>query len=153
MYIMKNKVNLQAILGLTLFMILSPLAIRVSFAKTLPRAIKSQSAKVGKPAVSGTLIVSPKLSRDRKILNVYFANLNKVKSVSYTLTYKTNGKDEGIGGSIQNSGIYSTSRQLVFGTESSGVYRYHSNITGARLEVVAILSSGKKLIKRFTIKV
>lgn len=121
-----------------------------STAKRLPRAgsgvkrVRSGGASV---------IVSAKLRADRRAINAYFANLNLASSVTYSLTYKTDGKVEGVGGSIDTAGVYSTSRELVFGTESGGVFKYHSNITDAKLEVVSTLKSGKKAIRRFRVRV
>ena len=127
------------------------LGITFTEAKMLPKRASFKAAKKGRGG--SQIVVSAKLRGDRRAVNVYFANLNQASSVAYTLSYQTGGKQEGIGGSIDTRGVYSTSRELVFGTASGGVYRYHSNITNARLEVVTTLKSGKKAIRRFRIKV
>lgn len=133
-------------------LILSFLGPPAAMAKRLPKAVVSSKAGKKFAAPSG-VVISAKLRGDRRAINLYMSNLNLAQAVSYTLSYDTNGKGEGIGGSVDPKGIYSTSRELVFGTASSGVYRYHSNITGAKLEVIATLKSGKKIVKRFKIKV
>ena len=97
--------------------------------------------------------VSQKLRKDKKALIVYFNNLQTTKSVSYMLIYKTNGQEEGAGGSVKPSQGSTTSRELLFGTCSKNVCRYHPNITNMSFEVTAQLISGKKLTKRYKIKI
>lgn len=96
--------------------------------------------------------VSARLRGDRKALNVSFSNLKKARNVMYILMYQTNGKDEGVSGSIDLSSD-STTRELLFGTCSSGVCRYHTSITNMKLEVTSEMTSGKKTLKRFRIRV
>lgn len=120
-------------------------------AKVLPRFQNTKSA-IKKPVSSG-VAVSVKLRADRKALYIYFNNLRSAKNVTYTLVYQTNGKDEGVSGSIDSSAGNSPMRELLFGTCSSGVCRYHSRITSMKLEVITALPSGKKTLRRFRIKV
>lgn len=122
-------------------------------AKTLPQS-KSVKPAIRKSTGGGNVTVSPRLRRDKKALVVSFGNLQSAKSVQYTLVYQTNGKDEGAGGVITpQRAINSTSRELLFGTCSSNVCRYHSGISNMRLEIVTELTSGKKSIKRYSIKI
>ena len=102
---------------------------------------------------AATFSVSPKLRKDRKALVVYFNNLQTTKSVSYMLIYKTNGQEEGARGSVNPSQGSSTSRELLFGTCSKNVCRYHPNLSNMSFEVKAQLKSGKNLIKRYKIKI
>ncbi len=122
-------------------------------AKVLPQSKKTTKSSGGGKAVSSGVSVSPKLRADRRALVISFNNLSKASSVSYTLTYQTNGKDEGVSGSVNSASGNSTSRQLVFGTESSGVPRYHTNITNARLDVTVEMANGKRSVKKYRIKV
>lgn len=69
------------------------------------------------------------------------------------LTYKTNGQEEGAGGSVNPSQGSTTSRELLFGTCSKNVCRYHPNLSSMSLEVKAQLRSGKNLLKRYKIKI
>lgn len=121
-------------------------------AKLLPRFQGGSAVKKTTYVASG-LVVSAKLRGDRQALFVYFSNLNKVTSVTYTLMYQTNGKDEGVSGTMDATGGNSTSRELLFGTCSSGVCRYHQNLSNMKLEVTSTLTSGKQTIKRFRIRV
>lgn len=119
-------------------------------AKVLP-----QATKIGKPAVqtvSSGITVTPRLRTDRNALLVNFGNLQKTTSVSYTLVYNANGQEEGAGGTISSSDN-TTTRELLFGTCSGNVCRYHENITNMRFEVTSTLKSGKKTLKRYRIKV
>ncbi len=119
-------------------------------AKILPR-FKSSAKKSS--AVSSGVAVSPRLRKDKKALIINFGNLGKAKNVTYTLMYQTNGKDEGVSGSLDSSAGNSASRELLFGTCSSGVCRNHGSITKMKLEVITELTSGKKFLRRFGIKV
>lgn len=137
----------KIILIIFLLSIISPVE-----AKLLPRFQGGSTVKKTTYVASG-LVVSAKLRGDRQALFVYFSNLNKVTSVTYTLMYQTNGKDEGVSGTMDSTGGNSTSRELLFGTCSSGVCRYHQNLSNMKLEVTSTLTSGKQTIKRFRIKV
>lgn len=120
-------------------------------AKILPQSKPNSKTVVKKSQGSGISVV-PKLRRDRQALIVYFGNLQNAQSVSYMLIYKTNGQTEGAGGSVKPSEGTAT-RELLFGTCSKNVCRYHPNITNMRFEIEAQLTSGKKLIKRYKIKI
>ena len=61
-------------------------------AKMLPQAAKSgPKAAVAKNSVGTGISVSPRVRADRRAVIVNFANLQNAKSVSYFLTYSTNG--------------------------------------------------------------
>ncbi|MFA5770742.1 MAG: hypothetical protein WC894_04590 [Patescibacteria group bacterium] len=122
-------------------------------AKVLPR-FKGSSASAGKKsAVSYSgLVISPKIRSDRQALVVTFSNLQKVKNITYTLMYQTNGEDQGVNGSLDSSSGSSVTRELLFGT-CSDVCRYHSNISNMKLEVVSLLPNGKQTMKRYRIKI
>lgn len=122
-------------------------------AKILPQAAKSGSKQAVVKSSGIGVSVFPKLRADRKALTVNFANLQNAKAVSYTLTYKTSVQEEGAIGSLNLTGPSSTSVELLFGTCSKNVCRYHTNISNARLEVSYKSQTGKKYVKRFRIKV
>ena len=118
-------------------------------AKVLPRFQSTKST--GSGYVSG-IGVSARLRADRRALNVYFSNLQKANSVMYTLIYETNGKQEGASGTIDITSS-NASRELLFGTCSPPACTYHQNITNMKLEVLTELTTGKKTMKRFRIRV
>lgn len=121
-------------------------------AKLLPR-FTNKSKNVRQRVVSSGLVVSPKLRFDRQALILTLSNLDKVKNVTYTLMYKTNGIDQGAQGTLDSSSSgQSVLRELLFGT-CSDVCRYHSNITNMKLEIVIELLSGKQTLRRYRIKV
>ena len=119
-------------------------------ARILPRF---QNKGAPKGTVYSGLIVSPRLRTDRRALLVTFNNLQKVKNTTYTLIYQTAGKDEGASGSLDSSTGNSLNRELIFGTCSSGVCRYHTNLTSMRFEVISELPSGKRSLKRYRIRI
>lgn len=132
------------------FLFLMPIQ-EIYAAKILPQS-KSNSKTVVKKSQGSGISVTPKLRRDRQALIVYFGNLQNAQSVSYMLIYKTNGQQEGAGGSVRPS-EGNANRELLFGTCSKNVCRYHPNITNMSFEVTAQLTSGKKLTKRYKIKI
>lgn len=118
------------------------------FAKVLPR-----SRGVSRSGGRTGYFVSARLRPDRLALNVTFNNVGPVADISYSLSYQTAGNQEGAGGSIQPTGAGSLTRELLFGTCSAGVCRYHTGITNAKLEVTTTFKSGKQAVKRFKIRV
>jgi len=121
-------------------------------AKLLPRF---GNQTVTRPYTSSTSPVSvkPFLRADRHALNVSISNLTKAKSVCYLLYYQAQGLDKGVNGCLDSSAGNQVNRELVFGTESSGVFHFDENITSAKLEVTTELLSGKKTMKRFRIRI
>lgn len=121
-------------------------------AKILPQS-KSTGKAVVKKSQGSRISVTPKLRRDRQALLVYFGNLQNAQSVSYMLVYKTNGQEEGAGGSVNPALGNNANRELLFGTCSKNVCRYHPNLSSMTFEVKAQLKSGKNLTKRYKIKI
>lgn len=131
------------------------LNVSLADAKLLPQAKGSSlTAKTKMVNSNKSTSVFPKLRKDKKALIVSFGNLGFAKSVEYSLIYRTQDHEEGAGGSINmqtESG--GATRELLFGTCSKTVCRYHTNISNMRLEVISQLKSGKKTLKRYRIKV
>lgn len=142
----------KAIFVVTFIFLFSIFLPKVDAAKVLPQS-KSNNKPAVKQSTGSGIAVTPKLRRDRQALNVYFGNLQNAKSVSYMLIYKTNGQEEGAGGSVNPSLGNSASRELLFGTCSKNVCRYHPNLSNMSFEVKTQLKSGKSLIKRYKIKI
>lgn len=143
---------MKIIYFIAVFIISFFLNTRAVEAKLLPRFQKVTGVKA-KVSYSSSPTVSVRLRGDRKALNLNIGNLRTASSVSYTLSYQTNGKDEGVAGTIDPAGQASIAREILFGTCSSGVCRYHTGITNAKLEIISSLNSGKRVIKRFRIRV
>ncbi|MBN1263116.1 MAG: hypothetical protein JW991_02040 [Candidatus Pacebacteria bacterium] len=89
---------------------------------------------------------------DRLGLLVAFSGFERVSSVTYSLSYTSNGVPEGIGGTI-TSGPGNEERELLFATCSSGICRWHQNIQNARLVISSKLKSGITVRKPYRIKV
>ncbi len=140
-----------------ILVILTTVIISLIFTSTVEAKVLPQAAKSGKSITvksTGTTIgVSPKLRADKKALRVYFSNLQTVSAVSYLLIYKTNGQEEGAMGGLNLTGGSSQNQELLFGTCSKNVCRYHTNIKDARLEVSYTTKAGKKYLKKFRIKI
>lgn len=122
-------------------------------AKVLPQSAKAGVKSSAGKSFGSTINVYPKLRADRRALNVNFSNLKNAKSVSYMMVYKTNGQEEAAMGALNLTGASSQSSELLFGTCSKNVCRYHSGISDARLEVSYTSKNGKKYLKKFRIKV
>lgn len=121
-----------------------------AYARLLPRYQNTRKVSAGTPLGA---YVSVRLRGDRLALLVSFGNLQKVTNATYTLMYQTNGVDQGVSGSLDSSAGNSVTRELLFGTCSSGVCRYHSGITNMTFEVNSALPNGKQVIRRFRIRV
>lgn len=122
------------------------------FTESQPVLAKKSLLKQTSTGTGGvSVIISPKLRSDRLALIVNFNNLFSAKSVSYNLNYVSNGVPQGVGGSIIPA-ANSAYRELLFGTCSSGVCRYHTNITNMRFVVTTNLKSGGQFVKRFKVK-
>lgn len=104
-----------------------------------------------KKPLSGVGIVTQKI-KGGKGLNVTFSNLQTVRSVSYILSYEANGQAQGVVGSISPGKKKSIKRQLLYGTCSAGVCRYHKNIKKTVLEVTSTLKNGRQTTRTYKIR-
>ena len=138
-------------LFITIFIVFFTLTTTVD-AKLLPRYASTGTAKSTTKSVGNTIAVSPKFMSGKTGLKVGFSNVGAANSISYMLSYESNGKQEGIAGSVRPA-EGNTSRDLLFGTCSSGKCVYHKNIKNCVLTVTAQLKNGKKQVKKFNVKV
>ena len=120
-------------------------------AKVLPQALKSGPGQTF--TKSAGIGVSPRLRSDKRALEVYFSSLQNASSVSYLLTYATSAQDEGAMGTLNLNKGSSQSTELLFGTCSKNVCRYHTGISNMRLEVTYTSLSGKKYLKKYRVKI
>lgn len=141
---MKNLFRLSFIFLITLISLTS--SSFVFAAKPRPRPAG------GSVVSTGSSFISVRLRSDRLALFVNFLNLSQYNSISYILTYNTDGVDQGVQGSVPPAGQGSTSRELLFGTCSKNVCRYHQNIKNMHFVITAQTLSGKTLVKKFLIR-
>lgn len=144
-----HGVRIIVIVGLLTIFLLSSTD---SHAKVLPRFQSSGGSSSTSARSYSGVSISPKFLPGRNGLRVAFGGLQYATEVSYMLTYETNGKSEGVTGSVK-PGEGSTSRDLLFATCSSGVCTNHGKISNMRFEVTSKLKSGKTSIKRYRIRV
>lgn len=107
-------------------------------------------------AAAGTVGVAyskARLSQTTNSVVITFLNLNRVKRVTYTLSYTASGIQQGVVGTLVPSGQSGDSRDLYFGTCSHGVCTAHYNIKNVTLLVQTTLTSGATHTKRYRIKV
>lgn len=152
---MKSKVVLSLVLVSAIFFAVSA---EVSAKRLLPQAGGGTTSTSGTSKSTGTktqgVTSVVKFRSDRKAVNVTFRNLKIAKSVSYTLSYLTDkGITQGAGGDVSPTSPDPTLRELLFGTCSSGVCRYDTGITNAKLVVTTTLKNGRKIVKGFRLKV
>ena len=143
---MKRKFIFGAILFLFLFSLTTPaysLRIRARKARS-GGGVKVSSASRGAKAYV-------RFRSDRQGLLISISDFNQVESVSYELLYTANGLSQGVGGVITTGD--SETKNLYFGTCSSGVCTPHQNITNARLSLRSILKDGTVVLKPYRIKV
>jgi hypothetical protein len=132
------------------------------FLLTLPNQIlaakirTSRGSSGGSPVkygASGRVTTSVRFRGDRRAVIVNFAGLNNAVSVSYSLTYNSNNIPQGAIGTITQISGSSDSRELLFGTCSHGVCRYHTGITDARLVITSKLKSGYTTRKSYKLNI
>lgn len=126
---------------------------RPTDAKVLPQSVKAVAKQTNLKSGGTTISVSPRLRSDRKALVVNFTNLQNAKSVSYIMTYKTAIQEEAAMGALNLNGQTTDRIELLFGTCSKNVCKYHTGIKDVRFEVSYTSKVGKKYLKKFKIKV
>lgn len=120
-------------------------------AKVLPQARKSYLST--RAAAGSSISIYPRLRADRRALTINFANLANATAVSYLLSYKTSTQDEGAMGALNLKGSSNQSIELLFGTCSNNICRYHIDVHDAKLDISYTLKSGKKYLRKYKIKV
>lgn len=147
---MLNKSLVFLLVALLTFVIFAG---EVQGKRLLPQASGVSRAKSSSTAsTAGRVGVSVKFKSDRQAIIADFNNLGVASSVTYSLSYSHGGVNEGAGGTISASGD-TASRELLFGTCSKGVCRYHTGIKNAKFTVTSTLKGGKKVVKTFRLKV
>lgn len=117
-----------------------------------PRVRKSKKSSGSKTSYASRGIKAlVRFRPDRKGLLIDFSNFTNIESISYELIYEANGLSQGVGG-VAAIGDSET-KNLYFGTCSSGVCTPHRNITNARLSIKSVLKDGTVILKPFRIKV
>lgn len=142
------KLGISAFIGFILLMVTASSV----DARVLPR-FRSGAPASSSGASPSTVSVSPRFMSGKSGLRVSFNGISNAKKISYMLSYETNGKQEGVAGTITSADGNSTSRDLLFGTCSSGVCRYHEGLKNMKLEVRSDLKNGKTAVRRYRIKI
>lgn len=122
-----------------------------------PRPPRSGSRQTTTPvrksySQSRGIKASVRFRSDRRGLLINFGDFGNAVSVTYSLTYTANGIPQGVRGTVSPE-TAGEQRELLFGTCSGGVCRYHTNITNARLVIDSQLSSVLTIRKPYRIKV
>jgi len=120
----------------------------------LKRGGTSSGGTATAPRASSSRGVSTKVRfrSDRRGVLINFGSFQNISSVNYTLTYTSNGVSQGAMGTATPA-TAGQQREVLFGTCSGGVCRYHSNITNARLIIETKLNSGVRVRKPYRLKV
>lgn len=120
-------------------------------AKKRPPRGSTKEAPVTRTYTRG-IRASVRFRSDRRGLLINFSGFSGITSVTYTLTYNANGIAQGaMGTATPETG--GEQREVLFGTCSHGVCRYHTNITNAKLVIDSKLSSGLTVRKPYRIKI
>ena len=147
--LMKQKFILALILSLILFTLLTTFTLA---AKTRPPRGSITNTPVTRTYTQG-IHSHIQFRPDRLGLLINFSGFtNSIEAVTYTLTYTANGVPQGaMGTATPETG--SEQREVLFGTCSHGVCRYHTNITNAKLTIDTKLSSGLTIRKPYRINI
>lgn len=121
-------------------------------------ALKTRTSRGGSSSGSSYYIgarvgSSVKFNSTRTGLVISFSGLTNATSVTYSLSYESNGIPQGAMGTITNPVVSVDTRELLFGTCSGGVCRYHQNITNAKLVITSKLKSGYTTRKTYLIRI
>lgn len=122
-------------------------------------ALKARTSRGGSGSsggsyyISGRVGSSVKFNAGRNGIIIYFSGLTNASSVNYSLSYESNGLSQGAMGTISNITTSTDTRELLFGTCSGGVCRYHQNITNAKLVITSKLRSGYTTRKTYRIRI
>lgn len=120
---------------------------------TVYAAKKFVPKRVTKSRVSsGSIPAVVRYRGDRQGILLSLLNFNGLESVSYSFTYSTNGNPQGAGGTITAANNPTAQRELLFGTCSSGVCRYHFNLSDARLVLTGRTTNGRTITRAYRIK-
>jgi|SRR3989344_5361532 len=97
--------------------------------------------------------VYTQLLRGKTGVNVSLTNTQGASSILYMVSYTTNGKPEGAGGTVYPKNKKSIVRRIIFGTCSSGVCRYHKNVKNVTVSVEITYKNGRASSKRYRVKI
>jgi len=114
---------------------------------------ETSSSSGGSYYIAGRVGSSVKFNAGRNGVIIYFSGLTNASSVTYSLSYESNGIPQGAMGTISNIATATDNRELLFGTCSGGVCRYHQNIINAKLVITSKLKSGYTTRKTYKIKI
>lgn len=90
---------------------------------------------VGSLAATKGAVVVPRLRNDRLAVIVNFSSLSNIESISYCLTYTSNGRRQGACGTALPYGQPTITRELLLGTCSKKICTYFSNVKNLSLAV------------------
>ena len=129
----------------------------LSFPKTA-LALKVRTKRGGSGGGTSYLIsnrvgYSVRFNSNRTGVVISFSGLVNATSVTYSLSYNANGIPQGAIGTITNPGVSTDTREVLFGTCSGGVCRYHQNITNAKLVITSKLKSGITTRKSYKLNI
>lgn len=95
--------------------------------------------------------VSPLWYKTRGFVRLTFSNLKSVSRATYTLTYKDNGIDRGVMGSVSLKKP-TFSRDIIIGTCSSGVCRYYWTVKKITVQVDTLYKNGSSTSRKYILQ-
>jgi len=135
-----------------LFLIFAFLAVFIFPSEVLAAKPRLSRGAGGAISIGGGYSSSAKFKANRLGIILSLYGLKYTDSVSYELTYTSEGIPQGVISTVQAT-ENNTTREMLFGTCSKNVCRWHTNIKDSKLVVTAKLKSGKTLRKTYRIKV
>lgn len=104
-------------------------------------------------STSSQVTSSVKFRGDRLGIIVTLGNLQAAYKVDYFLSYQTKGTTQGASGSITDISVGGATRDIIFGSCSKGACRYDSGISNAKFVITIYLTSGRKIVRSYKLKV
>jgi hypothetical protein len=129
------------------------LTVFLSFSKDVYALKKFVPKSTGTKTVTrGSIAAKVAYRPDKRGVLLTLSNFANLNSVDYILSYDSAGLQQGVGGKITSDNNPLQTRELLFGTCSGGVCKYHQNMQNARLNLTASLKNGTLVRKSYRIK-
>jgi len=114
--------------------------------------VKKNGVSTAKASSGGSIPAIVRKRGDGLGLLMSFSHFNGLQSVAYSFTYTTGGLQQGAGGQVTSGNSPTSQRELLFGTCSGGVCKYHTGVKNAKLVLTAAFTNGRKVSKSYRIK-
>lgn len=144
--------SMQRVIITLLFLAVASLTVGAQQSFAAKKFVKKPAAATVKTSGGGSIPAIVRKRGDARGILISFSHFNGLQSVSYSFTYTTGGLQQGAGGQVTSANNPTSQRELLFGTCSGGVCKYHTGVKNARLVLTATFTNGRKVSKSYVVK-